>query len=152
MITGVAPRNVWTTEKNAWPIACWRVAAAARRRLAAPKRAVSASWRPYSFDSVIPETDNVSWVIVITSAVACCVVAGYASRRRPTARVAATNNGTVATVTIVSGHDKTAIATSALIRVTELDSTDDRVTVTAVCTPATSEDRRDCRSPVRAVP
>ena len=42
------------------------------------------------------------------------------------------------------------MAIVAAISVTMLERIDDSVEVTAVCTPPTSFDMRDCRSPVRA--
>ena len=67
-------------------------------------------------------------------------------------RVATTNNGTLISVTSVSCHDSTSIATTALASVTTLDRIDDSVVVTAVWTPPTSDDSRVWRSPVRVVP
>ena len=99
---------------------------------------------------MIPETDSVSCVIVDISAVSACIARVYLSRREPTARVARTNSGTARSVTIVSCHDSTSIATRALTNVMPFDRIDDSDVVTAFWALDTSDDNLDCRSPVRA--
>ena len=88
--------------------------------------------------------------MVDISAVSFCICRVYCSRREPTARVASTNSGIASSVTTVSCHDSTNIATSALANVMPFDRIEDSVDVTAFWALDTSDDSRDCRSPVRA--
>lgn len=97
----------------------------------------------------MPDTDNVSWVTTVISAVAAWVSAVKASRLRPTTLVATTKNGTISKDSSVSGTDNNSIAMMALAKVTALESTLDNVEVTAACTPPTSLVMRLWRSPVR---
>ena len=99
----------------------------------------------------MPDTDSVSWVMTVISAVASWALAVMARRLAPTNRVSTKKTGTVATATSVSCHDSTSMAISVLRRMTELEMVSDTVDVTTVCTPATSLDTLDCTSPVRVL-
>ena len=75
----------------------------------------------------MPDTDSVSWVTMLISAVAACVSAVNFSRRRPTTRVATTKNGTVASDKSVNGTDSSNIAITAEMNVTVFDKMFDSV-------------------------
>ena len=61
-------RKVITTAKNVWPIICCRTAKSDSSWLWRWKLSISWVWRPNNLASMIPDTDSVSWVIAVTSA------------------------------------------------------------------------------------
>ena len=97
----------------------------------------------------MPDTDSVSWVIALISAIDSCVRAVTARRARPTRQVRNTKTGTSTSETSVSSQESTSMATRLLATVTTFERIDDAVLVTTVCTPPTSLASRDWISPVR---
>ena len=83
------------------------------------------------------------------SAIVFCVVEATSRRALPTRTVSHRNNGIRQSDRSVSGTDRNSIATSVEMMTTTLDRIDDAVSVTTVCTPPTSFERRDWISPVR---
>lgn len=64
--------------------------------------------------------------------------------------VAHQKSGSVASAMMVSCQERISIAMIAAMKVTLLERIEESVELTAVCTPPTSFEIRDCRSPVRA--
>ena len=87
--------------------------------------------------------------MAVNSAVDRWASAAMARRFLPTKRLMAKKNGADATATMVNSHDRTIIAITVLMRMTQLDSTSETVLVTTRCTPPTSSATRDWISPVR---
>ena len=82
------------------------------------------------------------------SAIVFCVVVATARRARPTFTVSHRKNGIRHNDSKVNGTDRKSIAINVEMITTMLDRIDDAVSVTTVCTPPTSFDRRDWISPV----
>ncbi len=114
-----------------------------------PKRASSWRLRPKSLARRIPETDSVSWVTALTSAIVSWASAVTRRRRSPTILANQVKTGMVSRVSTVSCQESTAMATRALAMITTLERMSDSVEVTTVCTPPTSLVSRDWISPVR---
>ena len=70
--------------------------------------------------------------------------------RRPTSRAGITNAGIITSVITVTSQDRLNIAISTRIRVSTLDTIDDRVEVMACCAPMTSLFSRLTSDPVWA--
>ena len=100
-------------------------------------------------DRVIPETDKVSWVMAVISALDSWAFAVTARRRWPTNRVSRANTGTVPMATTVSCHERMDMATRVLRKMTPFARTLETLLVTTVWTPPTSLATRDWISPVR---
>ncbi len=96
----------------------------------------------------MPETDSVSWVTALTSAIVSWASLVTRRRRSPTSLESQAKIGMVSSVRTVSCHDRTAMATRALAMMTALDKMSDSVEVTTVWTPPTSLVSRDWISPV----
>ena len=86
----------------------------------------------------MPDTESVSCVMALISAIDSCVSAVTARRTRPTRHVRKTNSGTRISETTVSCHERTTIATRLLDTVTTFERIEDAVLVTTVWTPPTS--------------
>jgi len=83
------------------------------------------------------------------SAIVFCVVLATSRRARPTFTVNHRKNGMRHSDRSVSGTDSASIAINVEMITTTLDRIEDAVSVTTVCTPPTSFERRDWISPVR---
>ena len=79
---------------------------------------------------MMPETDRVSWVIAVTSAMDRWASDVTARRFLPTYLVSAKKKGTVATATMVNCQDKISMATRVLRNITVLESVSVSVLVT----------------------
>ena len=100
---------------------------------------------------MIPETDSVSWVITVISAMDFWVRDVISLRLCPTHWARKKYRGTVATATRVSCHDRYTIAPRVLARMAMLAMVSLRVVVTTCWMPPTSFDTRDWISPVRVL-
>ncbi len=148
---GVIEKNVPTTAKNDRPIIVCRICRPVRRTFSSRNRSISWRWRPNDFDRRMPLTLRVSSVIEVMSAMVFCVLLATSRRARPTLTVSHRNSGNRASESSVSGTERANITTMVLTIVVMLASTLDAVSVTTVCTPPTSLERRDWISPVRVV-
>ena len=151
MNAGAIDKKVITTAKKECPIICWRTAKSDSSWLWRWKFAISWACRPNNLASMMPDTDRVSWVIAVTSAIERCASDVTWRRFLPTTLVSAKKKGTVATATIVSCQDRISIATMVLMNITVLDMVSVRVLVTTDWMPPTSLETRDCISPVRVL-
>ena len=97
----------------------------------------------------MPDTDRVSSVIAVRSARLCCATDCSARRDLPTRKVKKTNIGTRINDMTVSLQDSTHIATKLEAMITTFERMLEAVSVTMLCTPATSLVSRDWISPVR---
>src|SRR5918992_1613974 len=80
----------------------------------------------------MPDTDRVSCVMALISAIDSCVSAVTARRTRPTRQVRNTNSGTSTSETTVSSQERTTIATRLLVTVTTFERIEEAVLVTTV--------------------
>ena len=151
MNAGEMDRKVITTAKNVWPIICWRTARSDNSWLWRWKLAISSFCRPNNLASMIPDTESVSWVMAVTSAMDRWASEVTARRRFPTNLVSTKKKGTVATATIVSCQERINIATRVLRNITVLERVSVRVLVTTDWMPPTSLETRDWISPVRVL-
>jgi hypothetical protein len=146
---GLTPKNACVTAKNERPTIAWRTCRRAWLAFSTRYRSVSWAWRPNTFASRIPDTDNVSCVIEPIVASDACASRRATRRDRPTRRLKITNTGATASEITVSSGDSSSIATTEEMSVTMLDSTEEAVEVIVVWTPPTSLSSRDCTSPER---
>ena len=100
---------------------------------------------------MIPETDSVSWVMAVISAMDRWASDVTARRFFPTNLVSTKKKGTVATATMVNCQDSINIATSVLRNITVLERVSVRVLVTTDWMPPTSLEILDWISPVRVL-
>ena len=98
---------------------------------------------------MMPETDRVSWVMAVISAVDSWTSRETARRFCPTFLLMTAKKGTTPTATKVSSQERMDMATTVLIRMTTLEITSVTVVVTTFRTPPTSLATRDWTSPVR---
>ena len=126
-----------------WPVICLRIIRSISFWFPCSNRSTSWSCRPNNLVSMIPEIDNVSWVMAVISAVAFCTSDDTARRRPPTFLVIKANRGTTPMATSVSCQDSTVMAITVLIKITTLAITSVTVEVTTFCTPPTSSATRD---------
>ena len=84
MAAGLKDRKAITSEKKAWPIICWRTVRSDSSWLWRRKFSISSFCRPKSLASMMPETDSVSWVMAVISAVDLDAREVTARRLRPT--------------------------------------------------------------------
>ena len=97
----------------------------------------------------MPDTDRVSSVIAVRSARLCWATDWSARRDLPTRKVKKTNSGTRTSDRIVSCQDSQAMAAKLETMITTFERMLEAVSVTMLCTPATSLVSRDWISPVR---
>ena len=142
-------KNVPMTAISVRPTISWRMARSARRWFSSRKRLSSSRRRPNTLLSRIPDTDSVSSVIALISALDCCACAVTFRRTAPARYVYQTNSGVIASESTVSCQEITVMAMTVLSSVTTLDSSDVAVSVTTDWIPPTSLVRRDWISPVR---
>ena len=147
-MAGDTDRKVITTAKKECPIICWRTAKSESSWLCWWKCSISWFCLPNSLASMIPDTERVSWVTAVTSAIATWDWAATLRRRAPTHLVRTKNTGAVATATTVSCQESISMAIRVLVRITTLAMVSETVLVTTVCTPPTSLEIRDWTSPV----
>jgi hypothetical protein len=147
----VIEKNVPTIAKNERPIIVCRICSPVRRSFSCEYRPISWRCRPNDLPRRIPETLRVSSVIAVRSARVFWVLVATSRRARPTFTVSHTNTGVIASDRSVSGTEITSIAITELTMMTTFDKAFDAVSVTTLCTPPTSFERRDWISPVRVV-
>ncbi len=111
---GVIEKNVPTTAKNERPIIVWRICSPVSRSFSPWNRSISWRCRPNDFDSRMPETDSVSSVTAVRSAIVFAVLVATSRRARPTLTVSQTKNGIMNRDSTVSCHDRSSIAISVL--------------------------------------
>src|SRR6266508_6381795 len=120
------------TAKKDRPIIVWRIWRPVSRSFSSWNRSISWRWRPKAFDSRMPDTERVSWVIDVRSANDCCVTVATFCRAFPTLYVSHMKNGTMYSDRAVSGGESQSMAITVLVMITTLDRIDDAVSVTTV--------------------
>ncbi len=150
-IAGVMEKNVPISAKKYRPTICCLISSSASRWFSVRKRLISKRCRPNTLASRMPETESVSCVIALISAIDSWVTAATARRCFPTRAVKKTNTGVIASDRTVSCHDRINIAISVLMMITTFDRMLDAVSVTTLWTPPTSFWSRDWISPVRVL-
>ena len=122
-----------------------------RTRAARPAN-TSVSWSgfPNSLTSIAPATLNRSVMVEPMAASSCIDSRVSRCSRRATSRAGITNAGIITSVMIVTSQDRLNIAIRTRIRVSALDTIDERVEVIACWAPITSLFSRLTREPVWA--
>ena len=144
-------KNVPTIAKNERPIIVCRICSPVSRSFSPWNRSISWRWRPNDFDSRMPETDSVSSVTAVRSAIVFCVLVATSRRARPTLTVSQRKNGSMNSDSTVSCHESRSMAINVLMITTTFARMFDIVSVTTAWTPPTSFASRDWISPVRVV-
>ena len=130
------------------PTICWRMKSRASRLFSRSNLAVEVFWRPKVLVSSTPLTDSVSSTSALRSATVFWVSLLMLRRMLPTRVVSRMNSGTRQSESTVSAGDNSHIATTVVSRMATLLTMLVKVSVTTVCTPATSLERRAWISPV----
>ena len=114
----------------------------------AEKPSRSASYRPKSFTRSAPPMPNRSVIVVFISALSSNASRVIAARRRPTRLAGQMKRGSRARARRVSRHSSSTIASSVVVRMITLETTEPRVVVNARCAPMTSLLSRLINAPV----
>lgn len=148
MTAGTELMSTLTIAKKPCPLIVWRTWSRIWLAFSAEYRADSVRWRLNDFDSRMPDTLSVSWVIEVSSDSDCCVSLAIRARTWPTRRWTMTSTGVITSEMIVRRQSIRTIATIEAITVTAFPRMLVTVLVSTPETPPTSFCSLDWITPV----